>query len=53
MTTPVTLEKVLVHLNNLDWKQNVMVGILTLLTTIVIAGFGLVINLQFQVLANQ
>lgn len=49
----VTLETVLVRLNNLDWKQNVIVGILTLLTTIVIAGFGLVLNLLFRVLANR
>ena len=39
----VTLEKVLVRLSALDWKQNVILAVLAMLTAIVIGGFGLVL----------
>lgn len=48
-----TLEKVLERVKGLDWKQNVIIGVLAILTTIVVGGFGLVISLLFQVLAGQ
>ncbi len=47
------MREVLVRLDSLNWKQNVMIGLLSLFFTLTVAGIGWMINLLSRLLSVQ